>query len=259
MSPGSNSPATRARASGFSTQPLDRPLERPRPVGGIRALADDAGARAAGVSSSVEVLLGAAGAARSASSRSTIAPRSASVSGVEDDDLVDPVEELRPELRAAAPRSPRASSPRRRRRRRAPLAAAIGCAADVAGHDHDRVLEVDRPALAVGQPAVVEDLEQDVEDVRVGLLDLVEQDDLVRPAADRLGQLAALVVADVAGRRADEAATTANFSMYSLMSMRTIAVLVVEQELGEGAGQLGLADAGRAEEQERADRPARVA
>ena len=34
--------------------------------------------------------------------------------------------------------------------------------------------------------------------------------------------------------------------------------LVVEQELGERPGQLGLADAGRAEEQERADRPVRV-
>ena len=34
--------------------------------------------------------------------------------------------------------------------------------------------------------------------------------------------------------------------MYSLMSMRAIAVLVVEQELGERPRQLGLADAGRA-------------
>jgi hypothetical protein len=46
--------------------------------------------------------------------------------------------------------------------------------------------------------------------------------------------------------------------MYSLMSMRTIASLVVEQELGEGAGQLGLADAGRAEEHERTDGAIRV-
>ena len=36
-------------------------------------------------------------------------------------------------------------------------------------------------------------------------------------------------------------------------------VLRVEHELGQRAGQLGLADAGRAEEQERADRPVRVA
>ena len=39
-----------------------------------------------------------------------------------------------------------------------------------------------------------------VEHVRMGLLDLVEQHHGVRPAADRLGQLTALVVADVAGR-----------------------------------------------------------
>ena len=59
---------------------------------------------------------------------------------------------------------------------------------DVAGHDDDGVLEIDRAALAVGQPAVVQHLEQDVEDVAVGLLDLVEQDDAVGPAADGLGR-----------------------------------------------------------------------
>ena len=36
--------------------------------------------------------------------------------------------------------------------------------------------EVDRPALAVGQPAVVEHLQQHVPDLGMGLLDLVEQD-----------------------------------------------------------------------------------
>ena len=46
--------------------------------------------------------------------------------------------------------------------------------------------------------------------------------------------------------------------MYSLMSMRIIASLVVEQEIRERAGELGLAHAGRAEEQETADRPIRV-
>ena len=50
-------------------------------------------------------------------------------------------------------------------------------ARDVRGHDQHGVLEVDRAALAVGQAAVVHHLQQDVEDVGVGLLDLVEQDD----------------------------------------------------------------------------------
>ncbi len=61
-------------------------------------------------------------------------------------------------------------------------------------------------ALAVGQAAVVQHLQQDVEDVGVGLLDLVEQDDLIGAAAHGLGQGAALVIADIARRGADQAA-----------------------------------------------------
>ena len=60
-------------------------------------------------------------------------------------------------------------------------------------------------ALRVREAAFVEDLQQHVEDLGVRLLDLVEQDHAVRLAADGLGELAALFVADVAGRRADEA------------------------------------------------------
>ena len=78
--------------------------------------------------------------------------------------------------------------------------------AEVAGHHDHGVLEVHRAALAVGQAAVVEHLQQHVEHVRVRLLDLVEQQHAVGLAAHRLGQVAALVVADVARRRADQAA-----------------------------------------------------
>jgi hypothetical protein len=57
-------------------------------------------------------------------------------------------------------------------------------------HDHDHgVLEVDRATLAVGEATVVEDLQEDVEDVGVGLLDLVEEHDAVGPASHRLGQM----------------------------------------------------------------------
>src|SRR5205085_3867818 len=79
------------------------------------------------------------------------------------------------------------------------------------GHDDDRVLEIDHAPLAVGQPAVIEDLQHHVEDIVMGLLDLVKQDDAVRLAAHGLGQLAALFVADVAGRR-DRKSTRLNSS-----------------------------------------------
>ena len=116
------------------------------------------------------------------------------VERVEDDDLVDAVEELRPERRPQRV----ATWPSPARPALVGARAAEQLRADVAGHDDDGVLEADRAALAVGQAPVVEDLEQDVEHVRVRLLDLVEQDDLVRAPPDRLGELAALLVADVA-------------------------------------------------------------
>ena len=46
--------------------------------------------------------------------------------------------------------------------------------AEVRGHDHHGVLEVNRASLCVGEAPVVENLQQDVEDVCVRLLDLVE-------------------------------------------------------------------------------------
>ena len=86
------------------------------------------------------------------------------------------------------------------------LKRSIGSPGQVRRHDQHDVGEVDRAALAVGEPAVVEQLQQDVEHVGVGLLDLVEQHHRVGPAPDGLGELAALVVADVARGRADEPA-----------------------------------------------------
>ena len=150
---------------------------------------------------------------------------------LEDDDLVDPVQELGPEV----------------------LAHLLG-RADVRGHDQHRVAEVDRAALAVGEAPVVEHLQEDVEDLGVRLLDLVEQDDRVRPPAHGLGELAALVVADVAGRRADQARHRVPLLVLGHVDPDH-RPLVVEHELGERPGELGLADAGRAEEDERADRP----
>src|SRR5581483_2138395 len=130
-------------------------------------------------------------------------------------------------------------------------------APDVRRHDHDGVLEVDRPAVAVGQPAVVEDLEEDVEDVVVRLLDLVEQDHAVRLPADGLGELPALLEADVSGRRADQ--TRDGVLLHVLRHVEADeGLLAVEEELGEGARELRLPDARRAEEDERADRPVRI-
>ena len=128
---------------------------------------------------------------------------------------------------------------------------------EVRGHDEHGVLEVDRAALGVGQAAVLEDLQQGVEHVRVGLLDLVEQHDGEGLAPDGLGELAALLVADVTRRRADEAAHGVLLHVLAHVELDERA-LVAEEQLGERLGELGLADPGRAEEDERARGALRV-
>ena len=91
----------------------------------------------------------------------------------------------------------------------------------------------------------------------VRLLDLVEEEHGVRTAAHRLGQLTTLLVADVPGRRTDEPRDRVPLLVLGHVEPDH-RPLVVEHELGERPGELGLADAGRAEEDERADRPVRV-
>ena len=56
-----------------------------------------------------------------------------------------------------------------------------------------------------GQLAVVHHLQQDVEQIRVRLLDLVEQQDAVGMLVDRVGQQTTLVESHIARRRADQA------------------------------------------------------
>ena len=113
-----------------------------------------------------------------------------------------------------------------------------------------------RPA-AVGEVPLVEHLQEGLEHVAVRLLDLVEQEHLVRALADRLGELPAAVVADVARRRADEARDGVRLGVLGEVEAGH-RVRRVKQALGDRLGRLGLADAGRAEQEKRPDRPPRL-
>ncbi len=74
------------------------------------------------------------------------------------------------------------------------------------------------------------------------LLDLVEQQDAVRMLGDRLGELAALVEADVAGRRADQPRHGVAFHVFGHVEADQLDA----QAVGELARDLGLAHARRA-------------
>ncbi|ABA48459.1 200 kDa antigen p200, putative [Burkholderia pseudomallei 1710b] len=117
-------------------------------------------------------------------------------------------------------------------------------------HDDDDVAEIRLAAVVVRQRAVIHHLQQHVEDVRMRLLDLVEQQHAVRLLRDGLGQQAALVEPDVSGRRADQAAHRVTLHVFRHVEADQ---LDAERER-QLARHFGLADARRAGEQERADR-----
>ena len=91
----------------------------------------------------------------------------------------------------------------------------------------------------------------------MSLLDLVEEHHAERLAAHLLGELAALLVADIARRRAEEPGSGVLLGVLAHIQLDQ-RVLVAEQELSQRLGQLGLADTGWAGEDERAAGSLRV-
>ena len=113
--------------------------------------------------------------------------------------------------------------------------------ARIGGHDQDHVAEIDLLAVVIGQLAVIHDLQQHVEQIRMRLLDLVEQQHAVRMLVDAVGEQAALVEADIAGRRADQARDGVPLHVFRHVEADDLDA----ERRGELLGHLGLADAGR--------------
>ena len=128
----------------------------------------------------------------------------------------------------------------------------------VRGHDQDRIFEVHHAALRVREPPVVEHLQQHVEDIRMRLLDFIEQNDRVRAPADGFRELSALVVTHVTGRCADHASHGMFFHVLAHVEADH-RLLIVEEKLSQRAGGFRLADARWPEEDERPDGPLGIA
>src|ERR1019366_8049278 len=176
---------------------------------------------------------------------------------VKHDDLFDPVQELGPEVileRLLDTLLHPLISHRLARLLEAERQLAQVRRPEVRGHNEHGVLEVDRTSLGVGEATVLQDLKEGVEDVRVCLLDLVEQHYRERLAPDGFGGLATLLVAPVARRGPDEPAHGVLLHVLAHVELDQRG-LVTEEQLGESLGKLGLAHTGRAEEDER---PARA-
>ena len=165
---------------------------------------------------------------------------------VEDDDVVHAVQKFGPEMRAQRVHDQPAAILAR-------FFFGDELAPDVRRHDDDRVLEIDRPPLPIRDAAVIEHLQQHVENIVVRFLDFVEENDRIRPAPNRFGQLPAFFVADITRRRADQSRDRVLLHVFAHVDPDH-GVLVVEQKFGERTRQFRFADAGRAEKNKRADR-----
>ena len=111
--------------------------------------------------------------------------------GTEDDQIIQPVKELRTEgfpglihYLLAHPLVAALVADRRETEGRLFF---DGVGADVGGHQNNRVPEIDHPADVVGQFALFQDLQQQVPNIRVSLFDLVEENHGIGLAADLLG------------------------------------------------------------------------
>ena len=124
-------------------------------------------------------------------------------------------------------------------------------AADVRGEEDEGVGEVTHTAETVVQLALVEYLEEEVEDRLVGLLYLVEQHHGVGLLAYLVDEQSAFLIADVSRRGAVEQGDRVLFLEFGHVEAYQ-GRLVAEEEGGERLGEFGLSGSGRTEEEERA-------
>ena len=127
--------------------------------------------------------------------------------------------------------------------------------AEVRGHDDDRVAQIHALAAAVGEPPFVEGLQKEIQQTRARLLDFVQQDDGARVVLELIGQNPAALAADDAARHANQLVDGDAAVLILGHVHANHLLLVAEQECRDRLRELGLADAGRAEEQQHAVRP----
>ena len=128
---------------------------------------------------------------------------------------------------------------------------------DIRGQDNDGIFEIHCSSLGIRDPTVIQHLQKDIEDIRMRLLDLIEEDHGVGLSPDRLRELSSLLVADIAGGRADQAGDRILLHILRHVDPHH-RILIVEEILRERLRELRLSDTGGAEEEEGADRLRRI-
>ena len=126
--------------------------------------------------------------------------------------------------------------------------------AHIGGHNDDGVFKVHRFALGVGDTAVLQNLQQDVEHIRMSLLDLIEQHHGVGLGTHSLCQLAALVKPHIPGRGTHQAGDSVLFHILGHVEADH-GLFIAEHGFSQGLAQLRFTYAGGAQEDEGPDGP----
>ena len=113
----------------------------------------------------------------------------------------------------------------------------------VAGEDDDSAGKAHPAASVFGPAALLQNLEQNIIDVRVGFFDLVEHHHAVGALAHGAGELAALLIAHIARGRPDQPRHRLLFHILAHVVPQQ-RFLVAEDLRRQGPAELGLAHAG---------------
>ena len=126
--------------------------------------------------------------------------------------------------------------------------------AEVTRHDDHGVLKVHRPSLTVRHTAVVQHLQENVEDVGMRFFNFIEQNDGVRVAPHGFREVAPFFVADVSRRRTDQTRNGVLFHEFTHINTDH-GFIRIKEEFRKRLRQFGLTDARGPQEEERTVRP----
>ena len=105
----------------------------------------------------------------------------------------------------------------------------------IAGHDNNRVGEVHLAALAISQLTIIQDLQENIENIRVRLFHLVKEQDRIRSVAHLFRQLPPFFIAYIAWRRSIEAASREFLHVLTHIKADE-SRLVIKETFGQGLG-----------------------
>ena len=125
--------------------------------------------------------------------------------------------------------------------------------AEVAGHDDDRIAEIYRTSLGIGQPSIIQDLQEKIEEIRRCLFYFIEQHDTIRFFPYCVSKLCSFFIPHISRRSTDQAGYAVLFHILTHIDAYH-RFFTAKKLLCQCPGQLGFANPAGAEKQERANR-----